>query len=189
MNILLPAAAAKDGRIEELVQQHHVDRVKMHELHEKTSSFDTELAGLRSQLSHEQAHRQRLEARLRQLMSTPDFAAEGLGGTVLLCGFNALLVHYEPLTHARHLEAHTSASHLDYILSLTLCGVVSQVETPASCPRAVTAAAAIARQPLHSRRGPVQGRPPATTRTATTRGTMITRMTYRTRTPWGATRT
>jgi chromosome segregation ATPase len=87
MNILLPAAAAKDGRIEELVQQHHADRVKMHELHEKTSSFDTELAGLRSQLSHEQAHRQRLEARLRQLMSTPDFAAEGLGGKVLLYMF------------------------------------------------------------------------------------------------------
>lgn len=70
----------KDGRIEELVQQHHTDRVKMHELHEKASSFDTEMASVKSALSHEQAHRQRLEARLRSLMSTPDFVAEGLSG-------------------------------------------------------------------------------------------------------------
>jgi chromosome segregation ATPase len=76
----LTDAASKDGRIEELVQQHHLDRVKIHELHEKTSSFDTEMASLKSALSHEQAHRQRLEARLRSLMSTPDFAAEGLNG-------------------------------------------------------------------------------------------------------------
>jgi hypothetical protein len=108
----LPAAAAKDGRIEELVQQHHADRVKMHELHEKTSSFDTELAGLRSQLSHEQAHRQRLEARLRQLMSTPDFAAEGLGGTSF-SGFVCTVccsLHLDRL--CVNAEAHVSTSQL-----------------------------------------------------------------------------
>jgi hypothetical protein len=99
--VLLPASAAKDGRIEELVQQHHADRVKMHELHEKTSSFDTELAGLRSQLSHEQAHRQRLEARLRQLMSTPDFAAEGLGGKVFFWGCELCLCTMYATFHTR----------------------------------------------------------------------------------------
>ena len=130
--------ASKEGRIEELVQQHHADRVKLHEMSEKVSTSETEMvsfdlsfcclaccqllwhksmlhllsnrliilnnccklaqhfiqftlfrtpfllpivsqASLRSSLSHEQAARQRLEARLRSLMSTPDYAAESIG--------------------------------------------------------------------------------------------------------------
>jgi chromosome segregation ATPase len=67
---------SKEGRIEELVQQHHADRVRIHELNEKAASFDAELANMKSALTHEQAHRQRLETRLRSLMSTPEFAAE-----------------------------------------------------------------------------------------------------------------
>lgn len=58
------------------MQQHHADRVRIHELNEKAASFDTELASIKSALTHEQAHRQRLETRLRSLMSTPEFAAE-----------------------------------------------------------------------------------------------------------------
>ena len=71
---------SKNNRIEELLQQHHTDRVKLHEVSEKASVFDTEMASLKSSLAHEQAHRQRLETRLRSLMSTPEYAAENLGG-------------------------------------------------------------------------------------------------------------
>lgn len=41
--LLLHHAASKEGRLEELVQQHHADRVKMHELHEKCSTTETEM--------------------------------------------------------------------------------------------------------------------------------------------------
>ena len=41
--LLYNATAAKDSKIEELTQQHHADRVKMHELVDKAANFDTEL--------------------------------------------------------------------------------------------------------------------------------------------------
>lgn len=42
-NCIIYAPAAKDSKIEELTQQHHADRVKMHELIDKAANFDTEL--------------------------------------------------------------------------------------------------------------------------------------------------
>ncbi|KAJ1400247.1 hypothetical protein B484DRAFT_471208, partial [Ochromonadaceae sp. CCMP2298] len=71
------SGASRDARIEELTEQHHADRVKLHEAKESVGLLESERGALKSQLQHETATRQRLEGRLRSLMSTPEYEGGG----------------------------------------------------------------------------------------------------------------
>lgn len=66
----------KDERIEELEQQHHINRKRALEMKEAVDASQSEVAQLKSMLDMEQGHRKRLETRMRQLVSSAEMKSD-----------------------------------------------------------------------------------------------------------------
>ena len=63
---------SKNEQLEELMEQKQRDRSQVLELKEQLSHLSSDLTTAQADLEHEQAHRKRLELRLRSFMTTPE---------------------------------------------------------------------------------------------------------------------
>jgi len=63
---------SKNEQLEELIEQRQRDRSQVLELKEQLSHLSSDLTTAQADLEHEQAHRKRLELRLRSFMTTPE---------------------------------------------------------------------------------------------------------------------
>jgi hypothetical protein len=63
---------SKNDQLEELMEQRQRDRSQVLELKEQLSHLSSDLTTAQADLEHEQAHRKRLELRLRSFMTTPE---------------------------------------------------------------------------------------------------------------------